>query len=142
MNGFLLDTNIPSELTRMRPEPRVIDWLNSADKDALYLSVITLGEIRKGFTLLRDSNRRSELEKWLERDVRQWFGPRILPVNDAVAERWGVLDGERQWQGMPLNTADGLIAATALEYDLNLVTRNGKDFSGLGVTIVNPWQDS
>jgi toxin FitB len=142
MNGFLLDTNVPSELTRTRPEQRVIDWLHSTDKDALYLSVITLGEIRKGFTLLRDSNRRSELEKWLQRDVREWFGHRILPVNDAVAERWGVLDGERQLQGMPLSTADGLIAATALEYDLNLVTRNGKDFSGLGVTIVNPWQDS
>ncbi|HWZ45580.1 MAG TPA: type II toxin-antitoxin system VapC family toxin [Candidatus Saccharimonadales bacterium] len=140
MKGYLLDTNIPSEMRRSRPEPRVIEWLKAANDHELYLSVITLGEIWKGFTLLRDANRRAQLEEWLERDVRDWFLDRILPVNEAVAERWGVLEGDRQLRGVPLNTADGLIAATALEHDLGLATRNSKDFLNLGVQIINPWE--
>jgi predicted nucleic acid-binding protein len=140
MKGYLLDTNIPSEMRRIRPEPRLIEWLKAVNDNELYLSVITLGEIWKGFTLLSDATRRTQLEEWLERDVRDWFADRILPVNEAVAERWGVLEGDRQLRGVPLNTADGLIAATALEHDLKLVTRNGKDFTGLGVQILNPWE--
>jgi predicted nucleic acid-binding protein len=140
MKGYLLDTNIPSEMRRIRPEPRVIEWLKAANDNELYLSVITLGEIWKGFTLLRDANRRAQLEEWLKRDVRDWFADRILPVNEAVSERWGVLEGERQLRGMPLNTADGLIAATAIEHDLTLVTRNAKDFIGLSVPVINPWE--
>ena len=140
MRGYLLDTNIPSEMRRVRPEQRVIEWLNAANDNDLYLSVITVGEIWKGFTLLRDATRRAQLEQWLKREVSDWFGDRILPVSEAVAKRWGVLEGERQLRGVPLNTADGLIAATALEHDFALVTRNGKDFSGLGVKIVNPWE--
>jgi predicted nucleic acid-binding protein len=142
MRGFLLDTNIPSEMRRVRPEQRVIEWLKAVNDDELYLSVITIGEIWKGFTLLRDATRRAQLEQWLEREVRDWFAERILPVNEAVAERWGVLEAERQLRGAPLNTADGLIAATALEHDLTLVTHNGKDFVGLGVQILDPWKDS
>jgi|ERR1700694_382415 len=142
MRGFLLDTNIPSEMRRVRPEQRVIEWLKAVNDDELYLSVITIGEIWKGFTLLRDATRRAQLEQWLEREVHDWFAERILPVNEAVAERWGVLEAERQLRGAPLNTADGLIAATALEHDLTLVTHNGKDFVGLGVQIFDPWKDS
>src|SRR5947209_3622529 len=124
MRGYLLDTNIPSEMRRVRPDPRVIQWLQAANDNELYLSVITLGEIWKGLTLLPDSIRRSQLERWLQKEVRDWFAERILPVSKAVAERWGILEGERQMRGAPLNTADGLIAATALEHDLTLVTRN------------------
>jgi toxin FitB len=140
VSGFLLDTNIPSELTRSRPEPRVAAWLEAASDDRLYVSVITLGEIRKGFTVVPDHKRRLQLERWLEEELHPWFAGRILPVDEAVAERWGALDGERQLQGAPLNTADGLIAATALEYNLTMVTRNVKDFAGLGVDIFNPWE--
>jgi|SRR5579871_1511786 len=140
MTGFLLDTNIPSELTRHRPELRVATWLQAADDEQLYLSVITLGEIRKGFTIVSDETRRLRLERWLEEELRPWFAGRILPVDEAVAERWGVLDGEQQLRGSPLNTADGLLAATALEHELTMVTRNVKDFAGLGVDIFNPWQ--
>jgi len=139
MNGFLLDTNIPSELIRPRPEPRVANWLKANDDDQLYVSVITLGEIRKGFTCVSEDKRRLKLERWLEEDLRPWFANRILPVDEAVAERWGVLDGKRQLRGTPLNTADGLIAATALEHGLTVVTRNVKDFAGLGVEVFNPW---
>lgn len=82
------------------------------------------------------------LERWLEAELRPWFAGRILPVDEAVADRWGALDGERQLEGAALNTADGLIAATALEHGLTLVTRNVKHFRGLGLKILNPWEEA
>lgn len=139
MRGFLLDTNIPSELTRPNPQRSVADWLDNADDERLFLSVISLGEILKGITILPTSKRRTQLEEWLEGTLRPWFGDRILPVNETVAERWGVLSGQCKVKGRPLKVADGLIAATALTNDLALVTRNVSDFEGLGVKIINPW---
>ena len=141
MNRFLLDTNVPSELIRVRPEPRVAEWLEAQREEDLFLSVVSLGEIRKGFTLLPESKRRAYLEDWLQNDLLPWFEGRILPVTQAIANRWGILDGESQLRGAPLNTADGMIAATALEHNLTLVTRNAKDFADLGVPILNPWED-
>jgi len=139
MKGFLLDTNIPSEMTRPRPQPSVIGWLDEADDDQLYFSVVSLGEILKGVTLLSESKRRRLLQKWLDKTLRPWFEDRILPVNQPIAERWGVLAGKCQMKGRPLKVVDGLIAATALEHELTVVTRNVKDFAGLGVTVFNPW---
>ena len=101
---------------------------------------MTLGEIRKGFTILRDAKRRAYLENWLQGDLLPWFAERILPVTQAIADRWGVLDGESQLRGTPLNTADGMIAATAFEHDLTVVTRNAKDFALFGVPVFNPWE--
>ncbi len=140
MNGYLLDTNIPSEFSRDRPEPRVVEWLKKQPVTALFLSAVTIGEIRKGLTVLPPSRRRSELERWFHADLLVWFRNRILPVTHAVADRWGVMDGQCQMRGTPLNTADGMIAATAIEHGLTLVTRNVKDFNGLGVDIFNPWE--
>lgn len=139
MNGFLLDTNIPSELTHTRPDPRVESWVYAQDEQALYLSAESIGELRRGMVTLPASKRRTNLEQWLENDLVPRFRERILPVTHAIGDRWGVLDGQCQLRGTPLNTADGMIAATALEHDLILVTRNVKDFAGLGVTILNPW---
>jgi len=107
----------------------------------LFVSVVTIGELRKGFTILPQSKRRVFLEDWLRDDFLPWFAGRILPVTQAIADRWGILDGESQLRGTPLNTADGMIAATAIEHDLTLVTRNVKDFSGLGLAILDPWQE-
>ena len=140
MTGFLLDTNVPSELTRLRPEARVVHWLDAQNNERLFLSVVTLGEIRKGVTLLVDSKRRSQLEQWFIEELLSWFAGRILPVTQAIADRWGVLDATSQRRGTPLNTADGLIAATALEHGLTLVTRNARDFADLGVSLFNPWE--
>lgn len=140
MSGFLLDTNIPSELARPRPEPKLVAWLATQRANTLFLSVITLGGIRKGFTLQQNPARLAALDQWLNNDLLPWFADRIIPITQAIAERWGVLDGECQLKGTPLNTADGLIAATALERDLTLVTRNVKDFAGLGVNLFNPWE--
>jgi predicted nucleic acid-binding protein len=139
VNGYLLDTNVPSEFSRDRPDPRVVQWLRAQPVTTLFLSAVTIGEIRKGLIVLPAGRRRSELERWFHTDLLTWFRGRILPVTHAVADRWGALDGQCQLRGTPLNTADGMIAATALEQDLTLVTRNVKDFAGLGVNIFNPW---
>ncbi len=102
MNGFLLDTNIPSGMTRLRPRASVTQWLDDADDDQLYLSVVSLGEILKGVTVLPESKRRSQLQHWVDETLRPWFQGRILPVNEAVAARWGILAGQCQLKGRPL----------------------------------------
>jgi predicted nucleic acid-binding protein len=140
MSGFLLDTNLPSELIRPRPEPRVQTWLAAQDLDTLFISSVSFGELRKGIALRSPGTRRAELEAWIETDLSILFsGGRILSVTRPIAERWGVLEAQRQLAGRPLNVPDGQIAATALEHGLTLVTRNVKDFDRLGITIFNPW---
>jgi toxin FitB len=139
MTGFLLDTNVPSELTRPQSNLHVERWLDEADDEQLFLSVVSLGEIFKGLTILPDGKRRRRLQQWVEATLRPWFEGRILPVTERIAERWGILSGECQMEGRGLSVADGLIAATALEHDLTVVTRNQKDFASVGVAVFNPW---
>ena len=139
MTGFLVDTNVLSELTRLKSDPQVEEWLNNADDEQLFLSVISLGEILKGITILPESRRRQQLQQWVEETLRPWFDGRILPITADIAGRWGILGGECQLRGRALTMADGLIAATALEHDLTVVTRNVRDFAHLGVGILNPW---
>ena len=139
MKKYLVDTNIPSELTRETPDARVAAFLRNAGKESVFLSVMTIGEICKGIDMLPVSPKRSTLEDWLDNDVRSWFAGRILPVTESIAERWGHLAGTAKQQGFPFAVVDGLIAATALEHSLTLVTRNVKDFAGLGVVLLNPW---
>ena len=140
MNGrFLLDTNVPSELTKPMPNSWVRDWVDAQDNASLYLSVVTVGELRRGLTVLPQSKKRMQLEHWFGQYLLPLFDGRILPVTESIGNRWGVLGGECQLRGTPLNTADGMIAATALEHDLTVVTRNVKDFAGPGVTVFNPW---
>ena len=141
MSGYLLDTNIPSELIRSRPDPHVEAWVFRQDEQALFLSAITIGELRKGFTLLAAGSRRTQLERWLDTVLVPRFENRILPVTRRTADRWGALDGQCQLKGTPLNMADGLIAATALEHDLTVVTRNVRGFHPLGVALLNPWNN-
>jgi predicted nucleic acid-binding protein len=139
--GFLPDTNIPSELMRLRPEPKVKSWIASRNIGALFLRVVSIGELETGFTTMQDAARRARLEASLERHLALLFPRRVLPVTQAIAALWGRLDGMRQLSGRPLGAPDGMIAATALEHDLTIATRNVKDFAGLGVTIFNPWDD-
>src|SRR5438094_537179 len=125
---------------RPRPEPRVKGWVAAQDISSLFLSVVSIGELETGFTTMPDAARRSRLEASLERHLALLFPGRILPVTQTIAARWGKLDGMRQLSGRPLSAPDGMLAATALEHGLTLVTRNVKDFDGLGVTIFNPWE--
>jgi predicted nucleic acid-binding protein len=136
----LVDTNIPSELTREKPDARVAAFLRNAGKDAVFLSVMTIGEICKGIAGLPAGQRRTALQDWLDIEVRSWFAGRILPVTESIAERWGHLAATAKQQGLTLAVVDGVIAATAFHHDLTLVTRNVKDFAGLDIDISNPWE--
>ncbi len=140
--NFLLDTNVASEPARPRPDAIVTAWLAAQDLNTLFLSVVTLGELRKGITVMPASIRKSELERWLRGELLHVFEGRVLPLTPAVAERWGVLEGQRQLAGRPLSVPDAQIAATALEHGLTLVTRNVRDFAGLGAEVLNPWEPS
>ena len=140
MSGFLLDTNVPSELVRPKPDPKVTAWVAAQELETLFISSVSFGEIRKGIDLRSPGKRKSELEVWIEIDLPTLFSGRILTVTRAIAERWGRLEAQRQLAGHPLSAADGLIAATMLEHGLIVVTRNTKDFADLGLTILNPWE--
>ena len=139
MSGFLLDTNIISELVKRKPEPKVTAWIESTDENLLYVSVLTLGEIRKGLVLLRDAARRVVLEAWMDSDLILRFAERILPIDREVADRWGRLAAQAAAVKSPLPVIDGLLAATALHQNLTLVTRNTKDIAVTGVPVFNPW---
>ncbi|WP_448251780.1 PIN domain-containing protein [Ottowia oryzae] len=134
--SYLIDTNALSELRRKAPDANVVAWFAQRPPVTLYLSVLTLGEIRKGVEGAADTARRQALTDWLETDLPLFFTGRILGVDGAVADRWGRLVAAA---GRPLPAIDSLLAATALAHDLVLVTRNTKDFAGLPVQVFDPW---
>lgn len=134
--SYLVDTNVLSELARPNPAPGVLTWFAGIPESALYLSVLTLGELRKGVERLDSSARRERLITWLEHDVIVRFGERLLPLNLEVAERWGRLLAHCE---RTLPAIDGLLAATALHHNLSVVTRNVADFTLPGLTVINPW---
>ena len=138
---YLLDTCVLSEVIKPEPVPSVIEWLDSADESTLYLSVLTLGEIQKGISGLPDGRRKRQLQQWLDDDLSQRFSGRILPVCTRTAGDWGIIAGNAGRQGQAVPVIDGLLAATARQHDLTLVTRNTADFEMLGVNLMNPWRD-
>ena len=140
MSGYLLDTNCISELVRITPEPRVTAWVDATDESLLYLSVLTLGEIRKGLAELSQGKRRTQLEIWLDVQLRARFSGKILSVDSQVADRWGWLAATAKRSGKALSVVDGLLAATALHHNLTIVSRNITDFAHLPVPVLNPWQ--
>jgi len=140
MSGYLLDTNCISELVRIKPEPRVVAWMQAAEETLLYLSVLTLGEIRKGLAGLPQGKRRTSLEAWLEIELRARFAGRILPIDVSVADRWGLLAASAKREGRTLSAIDGLLAATALHHNLTVVSRDVSDFADKRVQVLNPWK--
>ncbi len=134
--SWLIDTNVLSELRRPRPHVAVAGWAAARPPATLYLSVLTLGEIRKGIEAMTDAGRRQRLLDWLQLELPAYFSGHLLAVDAAVADRWGRLQA---MAGRPLPAIDSLLAATALEHDLVLVTRNVRDFDGLPVQVFNPW---
>lgn len=140
MSGLLLDTNVPLELTRTVSDAHVERWLDSADDKQLFFSAISLGEVRKGTAMLPWELGGENWSNGSNKLCTRGSPGAILPVNDIIAERWGVLSAEQRLKGRPIGMADGLIAATALEHELIVVTRNVKDIASLGVVIFNPWE--
>lgn len=135
MSGFLIDTNCISELIRPQPDRRVMEWMDATNEALLYLSVLTLGEIRKGLAALPQGTRRTKLETWLEIDLKTRFHGRILLVDAAVADRF-----ETKRKGKSLPVIDGLLASTALHHNLTVVSRNVSDFANARVAVLNPWE--
>jgi predicted nucleic acid-binding protein len=140
MSGFLLDTNCISELVRPKPEPRVMDWMEAADEAMLYLSVLTLGEIRKGLAGLPQGKRRTHLERWLQIELQARFVGRIVPIDRAISDRWGLIAADAKRKGKALSIIDGLLAATALHHNLTVVSRNASDFANTPAPVLNPWE--
>ncbi len=133
--SYLVDTNVLSELRRKQPQPEVVAWFTQRPRQTLYLSVLTLGEIRKGIERL-EAARQQPLLDWLEVELPNYFLGRLLAVDAHTADRWGRLLASA---GRPLPAVGSLLAATALQNDLTLVTRNTADFAGTGVRLINPW---
>ena len=137
--SFLLDTCVLSEFVVKVPKREVIQWLSGQPEDRLYLSAITIGEVKRGIERLPPSPRRERLETWLTNDLLDRFEGRVLPIDTPVMLRWGILRAQLDRIGRTLSPMDSLIAATALSHDLQLVTRNRRDYEGTGVSIVDPW---
>jgi len=142
VSGFLVDTNVLSEFSRRgEPDQSVKNWLKITPFGSLYASVLTLAEIRRGIELLAPSRRRDQLEQWLEDELLNSFdAANVLSITKAIGYRWAALMARAQEKGIQPSVIDGLVAASALEYELTLATRNVKDFAGLGVEIFNPWE--
>jgi toxin FitB len=137
----LLDTDVLSEVRRPAPEPKVLVWLDTIDEDRTFISVASIAELRRGIALMEDGRRRAALAAWLAVDLPGRFSGRILPIDPAIAERWGDLMAQSRRIGFALSVMDGFFAATALVGELVLATRNTKDFATLGVPLFNPWTD-
>lgn len=135
--SYLLDTNVICELVKVKPCDHVVKWVNECDDSHLFISVITLSEIRKGINGIKDEKRRERIVQWLDVKLPEYFGERILNIDRKVADRWGYLQCEKK--GFTFPAIDSLIAATALAHQLTLVTRNTNDFINTSVGLVNPW---
>ena len=138
--NYLLDTCVISELVNRRPNASVMEWIRQQDPASLYLSYITVGELKKGIAKRGGDARAKVLEKWLQTEVLGLYANRILPVENAVAQEWGRICGEGERIGRKRPVIDALIAATALVHGMKLVTRNVEDMAGMGVPILNPFE--
>jgi predicted nucleic acid-binding protein len=139
VSGWLLDTNVISELRRVRPEPRVVEFVASQPLEALYLSAVTLAEIRFGIERVGDPSRRAELTDWLTHKVRPMFGQRVLPISEEVMLKWRLMVEEGRQAGHTFSQPDLIIAATAVHHGLTVVTRDVGDFERARVAVLNPW---
>jgi tRNA(fMet)-specific endonuclease VapC len=138
---YILDTNIVSELIAKQPNKQVIEWLQRLDPENLFLSVITMGEIRKGIEKLPESLRKKNIQAWFENELLMGFEERILTIDLSVILLWGELLGELEKKGRKLPPLDSLIAATTKYHNYTLVTRNTKDFKGIDILVFNPFEN-
>lgn len=134
--SYLLDTNVISELCRKTPDTGVVEWFSHRPISTLFLSVLTLGELRKGVEGISDAKYRMALLDWFEADLPSFFAGRILPIDIHIADKWGRITAAAN---RPLPAVDSLIGATAAFHGFSLVTRNVRNFVGLGLEVTNPW---
>jgi len=139
VTGWLLDTNILFELRRPRPEPKVVSFIAARPLDLMFVSAVTLAEIRFGIELVTDANHRSELQEWLTHKVRPMFEQRILPVTEDIMSKWRLLVEDGRKTGHTFSQPDLIIAATGLHHGLTVVTRDISDYEKARVTLLNPW---
>ncbi|HMD74896.1 MAG TPA: type II toxin-antitoxin system VapC family toxin [Steroidobacteraceae bacterium] len=137
--NYLLDTNVVSEWVKPQPNRDVIAWLAAVDEDRVFLSVVTIAEIRRGIERLAPSRRRDSLQSWLDAELPSRFERRIAVIDTPIANAWGVMMTRVEKSGVGLGTMDAFLAATAATLDLTLVTRNTDDFEAVGVKLFNPW---
>ena len=137
--SFLLDTNVVSEWVKPRPDPHVVAWLADVDEDRVFMSVVTVGELRHGIERLPAGRRQVRLDQWLREELPLRFEGRVLAIDAAVADAWGTIVANRERTGRPISTMDAFVAATAEVHDLTLVTRNAADFKSSVKAVYNPW---
>ena len=138
--NYLLDTYVLSEFTRRQPNQSVIDWLDSIEEEKLFISVITVGEIQRGIERLPDSHRKTELLVWMNNGLLQRFAARMVVIDTPTMFMWGSLTARMEAAGQPMAVMDSLIAASAMQNNLILATRNVSDFLPSGVQVINPWE--
>jgi predicted nucleic acid-binding protein len=136
---FLLDTNVVSEWVKPRPNPGLMSWLVAVDEDRVFLSVVTLAEIRFGIDRMPDGRRRRRLDDWLRIELPSRFESRVLPINEPIANEWGKVVARRAAAGRQIGAMDAFVAATANIHELTLVTRNIDDFRLSLNALINPW---
>jgi predicted nucleic acid-binding protein len=137
--NVLLDTNVLSEVQRPTPDANVLAWLDSVDEDRVYMSVVSIAELRRGIALMDQSRRKSALTTWLADDLPARFAGRMLPIDHDIATYWGDLMAASRKTGVALSTMDAFFAATALMKNLILATRNVEDFTALSLSLHNQW---
>ena len=139
--NFLLDTHVVSEWTKPQPNPGVVAWLANVDEDRVFISVITLAELRHGVEKMNAGTRRDRLDTWLSQQIPGRFDNRILTIDPETADHWGRIMARCQAAGRRMSSNDGFIAATARQHDMDLITRNTTDFETSGIRLINPWRE-
>lgn len=140
--SWLLDTDVLSELRRSRPDRKVTSFVSAQTLESLHVSSVTFAEIRFGIEILEDAGRRSALQDWLAHKVRPMFESRVLGVTEDVMFRWRLMVEEGRKAGHTFSQPDLIIAATALQHGLTVVSRNERDYRRAGVPVLNPWKQT
>jgi len=135
---FLIDTCVVAEWKRQRPEPAVLDWLDTLEREDMAFSILTVGELSKGILRLPEGPRRDELQAWLQ-ELRDLYAPQILPLLFPEVEAWAEISAAAERNGTPVAAIDGLLAGTARAHGLTVATRNTVDFLPTGVPLFDPW---
>lgn len=140
MTAWLLDTNVLYEIRKRRPHRKVVSFVAGQPLDLLYISTVTLAEIRFGIELVNDANRRAELNAWLTHKVRPLFAQRVLDITEDVLFKWRLLVEEVRRSGHTFSQPDLFIAATALHHGMTVVSRDTREYERTGVPVLNPWE--